>query len=67
MMELVVNIFFGYLAIGLLFAILFAIEGVKRVDPVATGSSIWFRLLILPGSILLWPVLLTKWLKALKT
>ncbi len=63
-MELAVNIFLGYLAVGLLCAVLFVLRGVTRMDPVTKGSSVWFRLLILPGSVLLWPVLLTKWLKA---
>ena len=53
-----------YLLIGLLFAIAFVTIGVPRVDPTARGAGAGFRLLILPGSVALWPVLLRKWWRA---
>ena len=64
MIEIVIIIFFGYLGIGVLFAILFALRGVAVVDPVAKGGSVWFKLLLIPGATALWPVLLFKWFKA---
>ncbi len=51
-----------YLGIGLAFAAPFVAVGVGRIDPVARGAKIGFRLLILPGSALLWPLLLKRWL-----
>jgi len=49
-----------YFALGLLFTIYFLITGIKTLD-VATKESNWaFKLIILPGTILLWPVLLLK-------
>jgi hypothetical protein len=56
-----------YLLLGLLFAIFFLIRGVERIDPSAHGSGLGFRLIILPGTIALWPVLLDKWIKVKKT
>lgn len=53
-----------YLATGLLFAVWFVGFGVGRVDPVARGAGIWFRVLIVPGCAALWPLLLVKWLRA---
>jgi len=55
-----------YLAAGLVFAVPFAIKGVTRIDENAVGSKWGFRLIIIPGSIVFWPLLLTKWLKAHK-
>jgi hypothetical protein len=53
----------GYLLLGLLFAILFSWKGLKKVDPATVGSSLWFKLLILPGLCAFWPFMLYKWTK----
>ncbi len=52
-----------YLTVGLLFAIVFVFKGVQQIDSSAQGASFGFRLLILPGAAVLWPILLKKWLK----
>ncbi len=56
-----------YLLAGLVFAIVFVIKGVRVFDDGAHGTSIGFRIIILPGAILLWPVLLKKWIHAKST
>lgn len=53
-----------YLALGFIFAIPFIIKGVSTIDDGAKGSSIGFRIIILPGVIVFWPLLLKKWIKA---
>lgn len=53
-----------YLLLGLLFAVWFVAHGVGRVDPVASGAGVGFRVLIVPGCAALWPVLLVKWVRA---
>lgn len=55
-----------YLAVGLLFAIPFALIGVERIDPHAAHGSWGFRLLIIPGTTALWPLLLKRWMKGAK-
>jgi hypothetical protein len=60
--HIIVWVSIAYAAAGLVFAIPFAIAGIERIDPAARGTSIGFRLLILPGAILLWPLLLRRWL-----
>lgn len=55
-----------YLACGLLFAIPFALVGVKRIDPHAAGGSWGFRLLVIPGTMALWPLLLRRWVAGVK-
>ena len=52
-----------YLAAGLLFSIPFAVKGVTAIDPDGAGGTKWgFRLIIVPGTIIFWPVLLWKWI-----
>jgi hypothetical protein len=47
-----------YASLGLFFALWFVFFGVHRMDSAAVGASLAFRLLILPGTIALWPWLL---------
>ena len=51
----------AYTAAGLVVGLVFVTVGVARIDPAARGTSVAFRLLILPGSAALWPVLVAKW------
>ena len=50
-----------YLLAGLLFALPFVARGIERIDPAAHGASWGFRLLVLPGAVALWPILLRRW------
>jgi hypothetical protein len=52
-----------YLLLGVAFAVPFAFRWVNRIDPVAAHGTTGFRLLILPGSALLWPILLGRVLR----
>ena len=52
-----------YLLCGFMFAVPFVLLGVGRIDPHAAHGGWGFRLLILPGSTLLWPLLARRWLK----
>jgi hypothetical protein len=51
----------AYLAVGLVFAIPFVLFGVTRIDPHAVRGSRGFRLLIIPGTMAFWPLLLKRW------
>jgi hypothetical protein len=51
-----------YLLCGLAFALPFVFFGVKKIDPHATHGSWGFRLLIIPGTMALWPLLLRRWM-----
>jgi hypothetical protein len=55
-----------YLGCGLLFGAAFVVAGVGRVDAAARGSSVLFRLFILPGTVALWPLLARQWWAAVK-
>jgi hypothetical protein len=56
-----------YLAAGVLFAVFFLNKGIQKIDTAAHGSGWGFRLIILPGVIVFWPVLLNKWRKVKKS
>jgi len=55
-----------YLLCGLIFAVPFVLVGAGKIDPHAAHGTWGFRLLILPGSILLWPLLAHRWAKGIK-
>jgi hypothetical protein len=57
----------AYLAVGVLFAMPFAFRLVNRLDAVAARGTLPFRLLLLPGATLLWPLLLTRWLRRVQS
>jgi hypothetical protein len=54
----------AYLAFGLAFAVAFVVKGALVIDQSTHGTGVKFRLMILPGSILLWPYLLFRWIKS---
>ena len=51
-----------YFLIGLIFGIAFITKGCVVVEPAVKGSGFRVRLLLLPGAIGLWPLLLMKWI-----
>jgi len=52
---------YAYTVLGVAFALAFVTVGVKRIDSQAIGSSVGFRVLIFPGSVAFWPLLLRRW------
>jgi hypothetical protein len=52
----------AYAALGLLFAVAFLARGIERLDPGAHGSGWGFRLIVLPGVLAFWPLLLRRWI-----
>ena len=51
-----------YLGIGVIVALAFVTIGIGRAMPDAGTVTIGARILILPGSIMLWPIVLRRWL-----
>ncbi len=62
LVEILVYLFFLYLLIGLLFGLWFVFKGVHKVDRGMASAKWSMRLLLLPGSIGLWPVMLRKYI-----
>lgn len=61
MAELLIGAVETYGMIGAGVAAVFLLFGVDRVEPSARGSYL-FRPLVAPGVILLWPLVLWRWL-----
>jgi hypothetical protein len=55
-----------YLIAGFIFLFPFLFKGIHAVDEGAHGSSNGFYIIIIPGIVLLWPLLLKKWMQALR-
>jgi uncharacterized membrane protein YphA (DoxX/SURF4 family) len=55
-----------YLSCGLLFGSAFITAGIGKVDAAARGTSVLFRLLVLPAAVALWPLLVPKWVTAVR-
>lgn len=53
-----------YLLIGMVFALAFVFRGAGRIDPAAQHGTWGFRILIVPGCAVFWPLLIGRWLAA---
>lgn len=52
-----------YLGVGLVFSVIYVAFLAGRLDPAAKGMALRVRLLLVPGAMLLWPVMLIKTLQ----
>ncbi|MGB5818673.1 MAG: hypothetical protein WBG90_04250 [Saonia sp.] len=63
-MATIITIFLSllgvYVLLGILFAIYFFFKGAFQIDELVAESKWTVRLLFVPGSIGLWPILLSK-------
>ena len=50
-----------YIWIGIAVAVAFLAWGVDRIDPSARGACL-FRILVAPGAVGLWPLVVARWL-----
>ena len=57
---LIVDAAAGYGLAGLVVAAAFLFRGLDRIDPAARGAYA-FRPLLVPGLVLLWPLVLWRW------
>ncbi len=62
---IVFYIFAIYVVIGLISAIAFVAIGAQKVTH--SSFTMGARILLLPGAILLWPYVITRWLKSCRT
>jgi hypothetical protein len=53
----------AYVTAGIAVALAFVIRGIADVLPADTPVTIGARILILPGTAALWPVVLRRWLQ----
>lgn len=65
--DLLVTVFYGYLAIGAVFGLYFVTWGAARIDSDAHQLPVLLRFLLWPASVALWPLLGGKVLRANQT
>lgn len=60
--ETLISVATWYGYAGLAVAALFLLVGLNRIDPAGHGTWL-FRVLLVPGLVLLWPLVLARWFK----
>ena len=63
MAEWIVGSLAAFGLIGTLFAVPFLSVGIGKIDLRARGTGLGFRLMVLPGVVAFWPVMLYRWLR----
>ena len=58
--EIIINFVSTWGSIGLVVAIIFLSIGIDRIDEDARDAYV-FRILLIPGIILIWPMVLLRW------
>lgn len=65
-LEIILWLVSLYLVCGLAFAIPFILKGVEKIDEGAQGATWGFKVIIIPGTAVFWPLLLRKWIQEKK-
>jgi hypothetical protein len=60
MAALIIDAVLVYAACGAVLALAFLLWGLDRIDPAAAGAYA-FRPLLIPGLVLLWPLVALRW------
>lgn len=61
--SLAIDGFFVYIAIGLLFSLWFVFAGAKKIDDGMADTPFHFKLILIPGAVFMWPLMVVKILK----
>ena len=65
--QLFVDALAAYGLAGAIFAVAFISRGMQRIDPVAQHAPLGFRVIVMPGVAALWPLLLTRWIRVVRS
>lgn len=63
LVTIAIGIIAGYLVLGLVFAVPFVFRGAAKIDTPAAETGFFFKLILIPGSMVFWPMLLKRWIK----
>lgn len=61
MAAIIIDAVLAYGAVGTVLAMAFLLWGIDRIDAAAVGAYA-FRPLLIPGLVLLWPLVASRWL-----
>ena len=62
--KILTALLYTYLVVGMLVAAWMHAGGLRRVDTTAAKGTMGFRILITPGLVLLWPLILKRAIRA---
>lgn len=60
MIDVILTGFWAYCGAGAAVALIFVLYGIDRIDPAAKGAYA-VRPLLVPGLVILWPLVLVRW------
>jgi hypothetical protein len=60
--EILLGLAGAYLAVGFVFSVPFAFLGAGKIDPDAQDATWGFRVMVIPGATLLWPLMAKRWM-----
>lgn len=55
-----------YLCCGFVFAVPFVLKGANAIDEGAHETTLGFKIIIIPATMVFWPLLLKKWIASAK-
>lgn len=61
--SIILLVALAYIAIGILFSVVFIWKGLTKVDHGTEESDKLFKVMIFPGLVTFWPLFLAKWRK----
>jgi hypothetical protein len=65
--TVVIAVVAAYIAAGIVTALIFVLFGVSRVPPRPASVTSGARILLFPGAVALWPLVVVRWLGASRT
>jgi hypothetical protein len=65
--TILLNILYAYFAVGIVSALAFLCFGVTRVFAHPVSVTLPARVLLFPGAVVLWPLILVRWLRPGRT
>lgn len=65
--SIIVTALTAYMVLGLIVAPIVVFLGARHLDPAARSGTIGFKLLILPGMMVFWPLMLSRWVRGMAT
>ncbi|NEQ71297.1 MAG: hypothetical protein F6J86_23445 [Symploca sp. SIO1B1] len=66
--EWLIKVVQAYIYGGLVFSLVFHLFGIGKIDPDARGwKNIGFRLVIIPGLCVFWPMFAVRWFRGKRT
>lgn len=57
---ILIQLWYGYVLTGMIYAMYFVFWRLMQIDENAKQTSVFFKIIILPGIVLLWPFFLFK-------